>query len=209
MSDDELLANLTLILDPGSDYDDTEVDELTRRFQSDLRDQREVVSADRPTGVIIDGDDPKAATIEAINAVDVTAQPGLFAGLIGMVRNWVNGGEDRRVELTFPQANQSMIIKALPADLPVVLKALAEYEQLRPQIRYAPGAAGEGGLKGMSSLSSRSGGADITADEVNVGDDVVGRDKIMSAGGHLIIAREGATVIITDRSAEPTASLQN
>jgi hypothetical protein len=46
------------------------------------------------------------------------------------------------------------------------------------------------------SLSSRSGGADIAADEVTVGGDIVGRDKIMSAGGHIIIAREGATVII-------------
>jgi hypothetical protein len=53
----------------------------------------------------------------------------------------------------------------------------------------------------MSSLSSRSGGADLTADEVTVGGDVVGRDKIMSAGGHIIIAREGATIIFNDPSA--------
>ncbi len=198
MTNTDLLENFTVILDPGSDYDDTELDELTRRFKSDLFDQTEVVAIDSRVGVITDGV-AKGVTAEALNAVDVMAHPGLFAGLIGMVRNWVNSGEDRRVELAFPQADQSVIIKALPGDLPVVLRALAEYEQLRPQIRYAPGAAGEGGsAKGLSSVSSYSGGADIAADEVNVGDDVVGRDKIMSAGGHIIIAKEGATVIFND-----------
>jgi hypothetical protein len=181
MSDGELLANVTLILDPGSDYENEEVDELTRRFQADLNDQNEVITADRSIGMVESG--AKAVAVQALNAVDISARPGLFAGLIGMVRNWVNGGEDRRVELTFPQA---------------------EYEQLRPPIRYAPGAAGEGGWKGMPSRSSRSGGADITADEVTVGDDVVGRDKIMSAGGHIIIAREGATIIFNDPSAVAT-----
>ena len=195
MSDDEQLANLTLILDPGSDYDDEEADVVTRRFESDLRDQHEVITVDRSVGMVDSG--AKAVAVQALNAVDITARPGLFAGLIEMVRNWVNGGEDRRVELALPQADQSVIIRALPRDLPVVFKALAEYQQLRPQIRYAPGAAGDNGSsKGMSSLAARSGGADLAADEVTVGDDVVGRDKLMSAGGHLIIAREGATVII-------------
>jgi hypothetical protein len=202
MTDADLLENFTLVLDPGSDYENEEIDDLTRRFEADLNDQNEVVDVDRHTGVIEAGGKGMGV---ALNAVDVTAQPGLFASLIGMVRNWVNNGEDRRVELAFPQADQSVIIKALPRDLPVVLKALAEYEQLRPQIRYAPGAADEGGsAKSMSSHLSRSGGADLTANEVNVGGDVVGRDKIMSAGGHLNIAREGATVIINDPSPETT-----
>ena len=165
------------------------------------------MAIDSRVGVITDGV-AKGVTAEALNAVDVTAHPGLFAGLIGMVRNWVNGGEDRRVELAFPQADQAVIIKALPNDLPVVLRALAEYEQLRPQIRYAPGADSTG-AKSASPIASRSGGADLTADEVTVGDDVVGRDKIMSAGGHIIIAREGATIIFNDPSAEPTVRLQN
>jgi hypothetical protein len=199
MSDAELFANLTFILDPGSDYENEEVDEVTRRFQADLSDQNEVVDVNRHTGVVQSG--AKAVAVHALNAVDVTARPSLFAGLIDMVRNWVNGGEDRRVELAFPQADQSVIIKALPRDLPVVLKALAEYEQLRPKIRYALGATNEGeSAKGVSSILSHSGGAELNADEVNIGGDVVGRDKIMSAGGHIIIAKEGATVIINDRS---------
>jgi hypothetical protein len=37
--------------------------------------------------------------------------------------------------------------------------------------------------------------------EVTISNDVVGRDKIMSVGGHPIIARDGATVIVNDRSA--------
>ena len=202
MSDDDLLANLTLILDPGFDYENEEVDELTRRFQSNLLDQADVLAVDRTLGVVDNG--AKAVTVEALNAVAVSGRPGLLAGLIEMVRNWVNGGEDRRVELAFPQADQAVIIRALPNDLPVVLKALAEYEQLRPAIRYAPGATGDNGTsKGMSSLAARSGGADLAADEVTIGDDVVGRDKIMSAGGHLIIARDGATVIIGAPDPQP------
>lgn len=202
MSDDDLLANLTLILDPGFDYENEEVDELTRRFQSNLLDQADVLAVDRTLGVVDSG--AKAVTVEALNAVAVSGRPGLLAGLIEMVRNWVNGGEDRRVELAFPQADQAVIIRALPHDLPVVLKALAEYEQLRPAIRYAPGATGDtGSAKGMSSLAARSGGADLAADEVTIGDDVVGRDKIMSAGGHLIIARDGATVIIGAPDPQP------
>jgi hypothetical protein len=203
---DTVLENFTVILDPGSDYDDTEIDELTRRFKSDLFDQAEVVAIDSRVGAITDGV-AKGVTAEALNAVDVTAHPGLLAGLIGLVRNWVNGGEDRRVELAFPQADRSVIIKALPNDLPVVLKALAEYEQLRPRIRYAPGADSLG-ANSASPIASRSGGADLTADTLAVGDDVVGRDKIMSAGGHIIIAQEGATVIFNDPSVEapPAAS---
>jgi hypothetical protein len=44
--------------------------------------------------------------------------------------------------------------------------------------------------------SSRSGGVDIHSGQTHVGGDVTGRDKIVSAGGHIIHAGAGATVII-------------
>ena len=53
-------------------------------------------------------------------------------------------------------------------------------------------------------ITNRSGGVDFQAQEVTIGGDVVGRDKILSASGHIIQAAEGATVIIGERpAAEP------
>ncbi len=43
------------------------------------------------------------------------------------------------------------------------------------------------------------GGVSVDATQVNVGDDVVGRDKVVSAGGHIIHAESGATVIINEQ----------
>lgn len=41
-----------------------------------------------------------------------------------------------------------------------------------------------------------SGGIDLDAERVDIGGDVIGRDKVESAGGHIIHAAAGATVII-------------
>ena len=62
------------------------------------------------------------------------------------------------------------------------------------------------------SISSRSGGVSIDGDQTHVGGDVTGRDKIVSAGGHIIHAEAGATVIIGDKpaalpGAQPAAGL--
>jgi hypothetical protein len=48
-----------------------------------------------------------------------------------------------------------------------------------------------------SEINNQSGGIGIDADGVQINGDVVGRDKIMQAGGHIIIAKEGATVIVS------------
>jgi len=45
-------------------------------------------------------------------------------------------------------------------------------------------------------VSNQSYGVDVNAQRVDVGRDIVGRDKIESAGGHLIHAEAGATVIV-------------
>jgi hypothetical protein len=132
----------------------------------------------------------------AINAVDVTARPGLLSALIDAVRNFVSFGVDRRVELTFQVGAGTVMFKGLPEDIPVMFKSVNEYQELRPRIKTPDGTVTTLSELPGPSLSSRSGGADIAADEVTVGGDIVGRDKIMSAGGHIIIAREGATVII-------------
>ncbi len=54
----------------------------------------------------------------------------------------------------------------------------------------------------LSHTSNRSGGADLTAQgDITVGGDAVGRDKTESAGGHIIHAEAGATVIIGEHPA--------
>lgn len=53
------------------------------------------------------------------------------------------------------------------------------------------------------SLSTQSGGVTVNTDKLDIGGDVTGRDKIVSAGGHIIHAAVGSTVII--HSAEPIA----
>jgi hypothetical protein len=47
-----------------------------------------------------------------------------------------------------------------------------------------------------------SGGINLQAQDVSVGGDVTGRDKIMQAGGHIIIAGQGSTVIVGKDMAE-------
>jgi len=49
-------------------------------------------------------------------------------------------------------------------------------------------------------ITNRSGGVDV-GDNANIGRDVVGRDKTESAGGHIVHAGSGATVIIGERPA--------
>lgn len=52
-------------------------------------------------------------------------------------------------------------------------------------------------------MTSRSGGIDLQAQEVTVGGDAVGRDQVISAGGHIIQAGPGATVIINEAPSSP------
>jgi hypothetical protein len=205
MTSDEPLAKITILIDAGADTDDTEVNHDLYQLRSQLND----LNLDSIDGYVVEGtlDGAKAdSTIHALNALEVTTAPGLLSQVVDIFRNWTSWRQDRKVVISFQYADQPLVVQALAGDLPVVLKALAEYQGLRPVVSSTiePPSGAKGGA-----VSSRSGGADIAADDVTVGGDVVGRDKIMSAGGHIIIAREGATVIINDRSAEPTASLQN
>lgn len=57
-------------------------------------------------------------------------------------------------------------------------------------------------LTEASTSSTMSGGVNVSGGETHIGGDVTGRDKIISAGGHIVHAEAGATVII--HSAEPS-----
>jgi hypothetical protein len=62
-----------------------------------------------------------------------------------------------------------------------------------------------GALTKHSSIVRQSGGVDLDATTITVGQDVVGRDKVVSAGGHIIHAETGATVIINEHTKQGTA----
>ena len=192
MTTDESLDHFTLVVDVP-DADNDELKELTRRLQEIVNDLPVEDVQQHPVPPVPGS---KTGMAMAINAVDVTARPGLLSALIDAVRSFVSFGVDRRVELTFQVGAGTVMFKGLPEDIPVMFKSVNEYQELRPRIKTPDGTVTTLSELPGPSLSSRSGGADIAADEVTVGGDIVGRDKIMSAGGHIIIAREGATVII-------------
>jgi hypothetical protein len=188
------LTQFMFVIDAGPDADDEELDNLRLRLSQEINELAVDAVEDVIVPVSLEG--AKGGTALALNAIDVQARPGTFAALLALIRNWVMRGVDRRVEITFQQADQPVIVKALASDLPVVLKAWAEYEELRPQLRTAPiGDNAKGTCDSYQMV--RSGGADIEAEQVDIGGDVVGRDKIMQAAGHIIIAKEGATVIVS------------
>jgi hypothetical protein len=58
-------------------------------------------------------------------------------------------------------------------------------------------------LQPSSEVTNQSGGVNVDAEQVNAGQDIVGRDKVVSAGGHIIHAEAGATVIISQNPLMP------
>lgn len=193
MTTDEPLAQFTLVVD-APDADDNELSALTLRLKEIVGEVAVDGIADHP---VPPQPGSKVGAAMALNAVDVTARPGLLAALIDAVRNFVSFGSDRRVELAFQVGDRPLVVRALANELPIVLKALNEYQELMPMVKSPDGAVVPLSPAPAAGPSSRSGGVDVAADEVNIEGSVVGRDQIWSAGGHIIIAKEGAHVIIT------------
>jgi hypothetical protein len=85
--------------------------------------------------------------------------------------------------------------------LPDLLKCLRTERPAQFDARLGPSAAPQssqpaGATQPEQNAANISGGINLQAQEVSVGGDVTGRDKIMQAGGHIIIAGQGATVIV-------------
>ncbi|MFN8598777.1 MAG: hypothetical protein U0559_21650 [Anaerolineae bacterium] len=189
---DESLAQFTLVVD-APDADNDELAELTRRLQDIVNDLPIEEVQEHPVPHMPGS---KAGVAMAINAVDVTARPGLLSALVDAVRNFVAFGSDRRVEVAFQVGDRPLVVKALANELPVVLKALNEYQELSPRIKTPDGQVAALSGAPTTSAPARSGGIDVSAERVEVEGSVVGRDQVWSAGGHIIIAKEGAQVII-------------
>ncbi len=193
MTIDDPLAHLTLVVD-APDADDNELSALTLRLKEIVGEVDVSGIADHP---VPPQPGSKTGAAMAINAVDVTARPGLLAALIDAVRNFVSFGSDRRVELAFQVGDRPLVVRALANELPIVLKALNEYRELMPLVKTPDGTLVPLSPTPAAGSASHSGGVAVEADEVNIDGSVVGRDQIWSAGGHIIIAKEGAHVIIT------------
>jgi hypothetical protein len=172
MIEDESFAQFNLTLElPEADTE--ELDALTRQLRDEILEApvesvEFVPDAAAPEGT-------KGAMAMAPGALAVTLRPGVLSDFLDNLRDWLSRHEDRRVEITLNVGGNPVHIKATADDLPQVMQALYN----------------------STSQVNRSGGADLNADQINVDGDVTGRDKIMQAGGHIIIAKEGATVIVS------------
>ena len=85
--------------------------------------------------------------------------------------------------------------------LPDLLKCLRAARPAQFDARLGPSAALQssqpaGTARPDQNAANVSGGINLQAQDVSVGGDVTGRDKVMRAGGHIIIAGQGATVIV-------------
>src|SRR5512143_2196464 len=118
MTTDDVLVQYTLVVD-APDADNDELAELTRRLQDIVA---ELPIEDVQQHPVLPMPGSKAGLAMAVNAVDVTAAPGLLSALIDAVRNFVSFGTDRRVELAFQIGDRPLVVKALANELPIVLK---------------------------------------------------------------------------------------
>jgi hypothetical protein len=181
MIDDEPLSQFHLLL-AAPEGDAEELDELTLHLKSEIKDSN-AESVDLVSG----GEVPeraKAGLVTAHGELNVTLKPAALPNFLGVVRDWLSR-QNQRVEIVATVGNSTFHINASITDVSTIMQALGNLN--------AP--------QSGANITNQSGGADLNADQITVGGDVVGRDKIMQAGGHIIIAKEGATVIIGDESA--------
>ena len=124
----------------------------------------------------------KAGEAILIGTMAVTMLPAILTPLLELVRDWLSRNRDIR-------------IKARIGDDEIEI----EYPSaLAPQIDVQHWLEAVLAKRDAASVQVQSGGATIDAEKVDVGGDVTGRDKIESAGGHIIHAESGSTVIINE-----------
>jgi hypothetical protein len=181
MTNEAQLSPLILHIE-SPDADAEELDALTRQLRDEILEApvesvEFVPDALAPVGT-------KGALAMAPGALAVTLRPGVLADFLDNLRHWLTRHEDRRVEITLSVGGNPVNIKAASDDLAKVMQALSD-----------------------SSMINRSGGADLNADQINVGGDVTGRDKIIQihaeAGATVYIGQTDAASGKIDRTAQP------
>ena len=165
MTNDEQLSQIILHL-ASPDADAEELDALTRQLRDEILEAPVESVEFVPDAVAPEGTKGMMATTPG--ALTVRLRPGVLSDFLDSLRHWLDRHEDRRVEITLNIGGSPVNIKAAADDLAQVMQDLY-----------------------YTSRINRSGGADLNADEINVGGDITGRDKIIQ-----IHADAGATVYL-------------
>ncbi len=182
MIDEEPLSQFHLRL-AAPEGDAEELDDLTRNLFNEMQDAAEDVNL-VPGGDVPEG--AKGALVTAQGELNVTLKPALLPRFLDGVRDWLSR-QNQRVEVVATIGNSTFHINASLTDMPAIMQALGNLN------------ASQGmPVSASSAIANRAGGADLSADQINVGGDVTGRDKIIS-----IHAEAGATVYIGPTSAAP------
>jgi hypothetical protein len=184
MTTEEQLSQFTLrIASPEADAE--ELEELTRQLRDEIAEVNVESVGLMPGAPAPEGAKGAQATMQGQLAV--TLRPNALPDFLGMLRDWLTRHEDRRVEVTLNIGGNPVNIKAAADDLAKVMQALYD----APAI-------------------NRSGGADLNADQISVGGDVTGRDKIIAihaeAGAAVYIGQTGPASVKIDNEAAASQS---
>lgn len=176
MIDEEPLSQFHLRLAaPEGDAD--ELDELTRNLRREME-ESDVERIDLvPGGDLPEG--AKGGLVTARGELNVTLKPAGLPNFLGAVRDWLSR-QNQRVEIVATVGSSTFHINASITDISSIMQALGNI------------------TPGQDGTTDRSGGADLNAEQINVGGDVTGRDKIIQiraeAGATIIVGQTGATV---------------
>jgi len=180
MMDDGPLAQFTLTLElPEADAE--EIDALTRQLRDEIL-EAPVESVEFVSDALAP-EGTKGVMATTSGTLAVTLRPGVLSDFLDNLRHWLGRHEDRRVEITLNVGGNPVNIKASADDLAKVMQALYD-----------------------TPMINRAGGADLNADQISVGGDVTGRDKIIQihaeAGAAVYFGQTGpASVKIDDKAA--------
>ncbi len=170
---------LTLVVDAGADADAEELDRTTLQLLDELREQPVEDIAQLPGAPLPEGTKSGGATL--LGALAVKVLPNAIEPLVGFLKEWAarGAGHQRSVKIKIERDGTKMEMEYDPATMtPEQLQML--------MLALTPQSAG----------NVTQGGVDINNQgNLSVGGNLAGRDNIQ-AGGHVIHAEAGATVII-------------
>ena len=166
MTNEEQFSQFILRID-APEADAGELDDLTRQLRDEIL-ETSVEQVDLVPGTPAP-EGTKGMAAAAHGELVVSMKPGGLPDFLGLLRDWLTRHEDRRVEVTLNLGGNPVNIKGSATDISAVMQAISA----------------------STATINRSGGADLSAEQISVGGDVTGRDKIIQ-----IKAEAGATVIV-------------
>jgi hypothetical protein len=176
MTTDEPLSQFHLRL-AAPEGDLSELDDLTWKLRNEVA-EADVERVDFvPAGDVPEG--AKAGLVTAHGELNVTLRPAALPSFLSVVRDWLSR-QNQRVEIVATVGSSTFHINASITDVSTIMQALGS---ISPG-QGAPERAGD-------SVINQSGGADLNAEQISIGGDITGRDKIIQ-----IHAEAGATVYL-------------